>query len=534
MRQRITYFSLLDIARLALALFSVTCGIKLVSFAINIIRAPFPLELREGAILSTTQLLLQGRNPFAAENLPQYMNGYGIVYNLVATPLAGWFGNTFQMHRLLTLLFILAGSGFIYYAIVRRGGSRLYSAALVVCVLANAMYSVTPLTRPDGLGFLLFVLAILIPWLQGFSKTSLLASAILATLAFYTKLYFYLPVPILGIYLFLFTSKRLAVWFGVICSALLGASILVVASLLPYYFYTTLFMATYQTVYVYAHVIRQMRIFLLLYAGVFAAFLFAIDWRQVYSIHFSRISFRNILEKFNFRDLNQPMILAVVDFPAYALIFVTLTVIFKLGGHDGSKMAYLFQLMSPLVAVVFARLLTRSPRFGILACALIAITLTQNLLLIGLNPLKPQFLPDALPNNPARYQPAWDQARNLVRRNQHILNDPLTAGLLVLENRPVVDNGHTEYFHASQVPDFPLYPPHDEIAKVDKNFRKGLLKNVREHYYDLIFLNTRSSPYLGRDMLKRYYHIDNRLTLYAIQNRANFELEVWLPNLPAH
>ena len=58
----------------------------------RIVVHPFQGGYLEGAMLNTTGALLAGRNPFAIANGPQDFNQYGILYNLLTTPLALVFG----------------------------------------------------------------------------------------------------------------------------------------------------------------------------------------------------------------------------------------------------------------------------------------------------------------------------------------------------------------------------------------------------------------------------------------------------------
>jgi hypothetical protein len=60
----------------------------------------------------------------------------------------------------------------------------------------------------------LFLSAIIIPWVYGFSKRSLCAAIILGILAFYTKQYFIACLGYVAFYLFIAEAKKRAVYFG--------------------------------------------------------------------------------------------------------------------------------------------------------------------------------------------------------------------------------------------------------------------------------------------------------------------------------
>jgi hypothetical protein len=84
---------------------------KLLVFQWSLLSNPFPNEYREGSILLTTQALLDGKNPYALAQQPEYTNVYGILYHLAVYPFAKLFGNGFPVHRSVSAAFILATCG---------------------------------------------------------------------------------------------------------------------------------------------------------------------------------------------------------------------------------------------------------------------------------------------------------------------------------------------------------------------------------------------------------------------------------------
>ena len=83
-----------------------------------------------------TQLLLEGRNPFALDNQPLGMTNYGILFSLTAWPLANVFGNTLILHRALTLAFLLLSA----YVVARAAfvAGQQVTLSLAVSILAAA------------------------------------------------------------------------------------------------------------------------------------------------------------------------------------------------------------------------------------------------------------------------------------------------------------------------------------------------------------------------------------------------------------
>lgn len=527
---RLLEIHLFDFTRLILAVYAALSGLKLLSYVYNIIRTPYPLELREGAILSTTYLLLAGKNPFAAENLPQYLNGYGIVYNLTIIPFARLLGDTFSTHRLLSEFYIFFGIALLIAITIRKGGAPLFAIAAGLSVLANQLYSVTPLTRPDGLGFLLYLAAALLPWDQNFSKRSLAISALLGVFAFFTKLYFFLCVIYVAVYIFLRVSKSLALWYTGLVTALLLAGSLLVMRLYPYYFYNTFFMAVYQPIYLFRYMLWQFRNLGYLYAGMLVIPLLVLfEYRKPFAQWLHHIRWQQIPQVFNLWHWNASFLNVPIDYPLTAFLIVVLTVVLKLGGHNGSKMVYLFQLISPFLAIEIILLVQRLSRWKFAAYLLLALTLATNLRQIGISPVNLRILPDSLTNNPAQYSPNWMKMERIVHAHSRILNDPLIAGFLIEQNKPITDNGHTEYFRAKGIPENFFLPNPDQIYRIDRDFRAGISRQVQSKYFDLVVINHRGSPFIDRRTLRKYYSYDQEISLYAIQNREHFILEVWLP-----
>jgi hypothetical protein len=524
-----SYFTLLGIARGLLGIFLVISTLRLFSYSFNIIRTPYQLELREGAILSTTSLLLSGRSPFIAQTLPQYLNVYGILYNLATTPLARLFGDNFTVHRVFTAFCIFSAVVYLVVLMIRKKTSPLFAFAGGVCILANLMFSVIPLTRPDGLGFLLFVLAVLIPWQAHFSKSSLVASVLLATLAFYTKLYFYLAVIPVGLYLFLQVSKKTALLFTALCAVILTASAYLVWRVYPYYFYCTIFLGSNEVVNLLSYTVKQLREFVILYAGMLAALFVVLDWQRLAAFQLTQIPWRRWLSVFHIRQFGQPLFLFEIDYPLLALVVSTLAIAFRLGGNNGSNMVYLFQLMTPFFVIVFTRLLTQMKKQELLAILLVGLTVAANIGRLGLSVYSLKFLPDELPNNPALYQTAWNRISVLVQKNQHILNSPLLTGLLVQENKLFVDDGLNEFFGVTDAPAGFFLPPRGEPLQLDTQFRSLVLQNVQNQFYDIIIIDPKASPFVDRHTLQNYYKIVDTIDLYAIQDKETFNLEIWIP-----
>ena len=178
--------------------------VRVLYFVLGNSAIEWPFEYREFAPVSFTGALLDGVDPYAPENEPRFTNVYGPLYNLLVWPFAALAGNGFQVHRLVSLFFIGAGSVLLYFLIRRgRGGGELALCASIVLFLAQTD-DLAGLARPDGLGMFLFLAALAVLLRSPAAGPITLASgALLVVLAFFTKPYFALAAPIGAAFLLL-------------------------------------------------------------------------------------------------------------------------------------------------------------------------------------------------------------------------------------------------------------------------------------------------------------------------------------------
>jgi hypothetical protein len=185
--------------------------------------------------------------------------------------------------------------------------------------------------------------------------------------------------------------------------------------------------------------------------------------------------------------------------------------------------------MTPFLVIVFTRLLTQIKKQELLAVLLVGLTVAVNLGRLGLSVYSLRFLPGELPNDPALYQPEWDRVTAMIGNNQHILNSPLLAGLLVQENKPFVDDGLNEFFGVTNAPAGFFLPPPGQPLQLDTQFRAMVLQNVRNQFYDKVIIDPRASPFVDLHTLQNYYRKVDTIDLYAIQDKESFRLEIWIP-----
>src|SRR4051812_8085724 len=76
-------------------------AVRIVSYHCHLVNFPYPNTYREGALMTTTEALVRGKNPYALALQPQYTNVYGIVYPLFVWPWAKLFGISMVVHRIV-------------------------------------------------------------------------------------------------------------------------------------------------------------------------------------------------------------------------------------------------------------------------------------------------------------------------------------------------------------------------------------------------------------------------------------------------
>ena len=116
------------------------------------IAAEYPMEYRENAIMFTSSLQSEGQNPYSLELRPVYVNLFGEGYYWLTYPVTRWLGNSYQILRMVSLLFVLASCGMLIWGLrIDRcpWWAALSAGALLLGQLGQGL-SVT--ARPDASG----------------------------------------------------------------------------------------------------------------------------------------------------------------------------------------------------------------------------------------------------------------------------------------------------------------------------------------------------------------------------------------------
>lgn len=513
---------------LALILIAIFLAFRIIFLQYQIITIPVQLEYREGAIQLITQGLLEGKNIYALENAPLYSNGYGLIYNVLVLPIAKIFGNTLKVHRLVTAIFSLSSAVLISITVFQKNKDWLVALFGGILFTVGQLYWVIPTARPDAVGLFFFLLSVFIPYHKKFSFTSLILSAFFGLLAFLSKPYFVVSIPILALYIFLFESKRNFFFYCGIISALFVPTVLLFNFFFEAYFFNVFYIHTMLATNFIQHAYNQLGQFFLAYlplmlGGVLIFFTAGIrsEKGQTKSIHDTLK-----LASLKLKGFSSPLINSGFDLSLYFFFFSILVVFFKLGRHIGNYMVYLFQLMTPfLIIFISQRLHVRNPyRFMILPFIIINIL---------------TFRADYRFN--IDYTD-WAKAENYITASQRILNSPAITSILLQQNKPVVDSGQTQYYyvHLTYSPNIFL-PDQQELKTIGKNYKQEIEASLKNQSYDYVMISTWDSPFTESITLQEHYELEETLYLPMPQSNQNWlylpipqsnhlwEINVWKP-----
>src|SRR5215211_6741226 len=296
-----------------------------VYFAVVTISIPYQIEFREGAAQVMTSFLLSRNNPFILENQPLAMNNYGLGYNLIVLPFAFLFGNTLLVHRSVTFIFVLLSALAGFTVIQRVRGEIASASACAAFIMISLMARAGIGAFPSALGTFLFMMTIVIPFLKGFHRTSLLLSILFSIAAFYSKPYFVLGFGIVASYLFLFVSKKTGLFYSGFFFIMLASSLLAVRLALPLYFINTIIGNISNVEGSSAHLFSQLTQLLIYFSPILLALLLL--------MFESETSNRRIEARFDIRDWEQPLVGVPVDYLLYSSVCALLAFILFLGSH---------------------------------------------------------------------------------------------------------------------------------------------------------------------------------------------------------
>ena len=493
----------------------------------QLIKAPVPVDWYEGVMPVITGLIADGENPYTLAHQPMRANVYPPLYNLLVAPLTALFGNSLVLHRSVSGLFILASLGVCAHCMTRRDRHVADLLAMLALVYAGLLFYITPVASTNATGVFFYLLSALLPWYRGFDNTGLALSIGCGLLAFFSKQYFAIGMVIVCLHLLLSVSPRRAMLYGLwVLGSVFGALYLVHLSS-PYYLDNVLFspLAAGQVVYLEGYLWRQLGAYGWLHLGLLAplGFLAAVGARRVR------------LPRLNLRDWRSGLLKTAPDYLWLCLLVATGLIVLVLGHNPGNWLSYLFQLISPLLAVAGISNLRRA---GI-ARWIVAPMLAWCLISLW-RELPEELSPDT--DN-------WNKLAQLVQRHEVVLASPALLSLLTDYDREVFQDGHTFYFKfAARKP--ALFQKTDaalRVATLWDNYNRELYRRVVNREFQLVLAGPwdingffGANPPLDRaengiGLFKRHYRkIDTlRINLSDKRGGGTHNIGVWVPREPA-
>lgn len=494
-------------------------AVKLVVYHVTLVAYPFPNEYREGAMMTTTQGLVAGVNPFALENQPQYMNDYGILYSLVTYPFAKIFGVTMLVHRIVTAFFILACCVLIGWVMRRLGTDWLLNALACVFLYAFLLYptTTTPLVNPSALGLFIFLLALFVPWACRFSYASLLLSAVLGLLGYYTKPYFALSVPMIAGYLFLFGSKRKSFAFAGMFTVLTALSVAVVHRLAECYFANCFFLHLNPGHLSWGQSVRQFKEFVYLNRFVLGALfvVLAVDLYEARARWGAWFRRPGITANGAVRQDDKPF-----SYMFYCGLCCLVVLFFWLGKHEEAYLWYYFHLMSPFLLIGTAVAVSRKLPWALLFVPFLLWNIWS------VTRLHDSVKFDFNDQN-------WKKIEVLISTHKDIINSPIVAPLLIQHGRPVYDNGLSEYVRKGSYRDTELSR---WISKGDARMilrYYGFMNQMRERIankeFHLGLLTYNYAPMVPGELAQSYRTV-GAISLKTPAILGEWMVTVWVPN----
>src|SRR5687768_16934994 len=137
-----------NILLIALNIFSF---IYLLYFHFLIIDYPYPMEQRDSIPIVSTNLILEGKNPFSYETQPMGTNTYGIVQNILTLPLAKIYGSNLFTHKAAVGFFILASVGVFALILIHKKINTGITISLVTIFYSSLLFAPIPYTRGDSI-----------------------------------------------------------------------------------------------------------------------------------------------------------------------------------------------------------------------------------------------------------------------------------------------------------------------------------------------------------------------------------------------
>ena len=515
-------------------IFLICVAVFIIAIAHNhaqLIAHAFPLDYNEGGMLVTTSTIIEGGNPYSIASQPTHVSLYPVLYNIVVAPLASVFGNTFELHRAVSGFFILACCALCFYLCRRESAGVVESLTAAAILYAALLYYSTPVASTNSFGLFLFLSAITIPWVNGFSTRSLAVAIVLGVLAFYTKQYFVACLGYVALYIFLAVSKKRAVYFGVAATAMFIATLAVVCYTSPYYLEATFFAVRggYRMAASEEHIFTQLQEYAQIYLPLLLALIGAIVIRWYAGTRDIRSPEDSVIRQnaLDFGHFDKPLLQLRLNYIWFCLACSLIIFVLVLGKNRGNHLTYLFQLVSPFLLVGLFAFISGMHKARWLFRILIVLAFYNSYAM--------------LPQDFSVEARDWQRIRSEIAEADDIYASTLVLEDIVAKGAPVYLSGGTRYFiFGGEKPDFlKKTNEQDEVVALWEQFVAQIQRKIANQEFDLLLIDNKmnlpeslfNTEVNTKALLRQHYQMSDRVKLPLMDRLGGgrFRVQVWKP-----
>lgn len=497
----------------------------LLNFHWLLITAPVPLDWYEGVMPLITGLLSQGENPYTLAHQPMHSNVYPPLYNLMVVPFTHWFDNNLILHRAVSGVCIVSAIVLCAHCTHRQNGKWIDALLVAIMIYAGLLYYSTPVASTNGTGVLFFLLSALLPWYRRFDTTGLALSIGFGLMGFFSKQYFAAGMVMVCAHLFVAVSMRTAAVYAATVLAVVATSLWWVHTSSPYYLDNVFFstMGAARELRTPSHMVSQITAYSLLYTGPLILLILATV--QIYrkgSVMPSGL---------NWQQFNRALLVNPPHYLWLCFAIATTLIVLVLGSNPGNWLSYLFQLMTPFLAIGLLCTVrsANTPRPAV--AVLLLLFFYQSW----------QMLPRQL--HPDTHN--WDKLDTMVANHENMLVSPALISLLTDHHKEVFQDGHTFYFNfAASKPS--LFKKEDEsrsVAGIWQSYNRELYRRVQAGEFQLVlashwdingFFGANPPPHStenGAELFRRHYKKTKTLPINLTDQRGGgiHKIGVWVP-----
>jgi hypothetical protein len=499
---------------------------------VQLIMYEMPLDLNETGMLSITQTIADGGNPYSLENQPSRASVYPILYNSIVAPFSLVFGNTLQLHRLVAGVFIVAACCLLFIVTNKASKSPRDSFPAATMFYAGLLYYSTPVASPNGIGILLFLSTLFIPWLNRFSNRSLLVALLLGVMSFYGKQYFVACLGYVALYIFIGVSKKKGLIFGISSLVVFLTTLVIVSFSSPYFLDNTIFSVGYVTAMIASNqaLLGQLYAYGKINLPILMILGFHLLLKAIAKVTVQQGSGSSgaITALFNLRDIDAPLLTRRPDYFWYCMVCSMSIVVLQLGKNPGNHETYLFQLVSPFLLAGTFITISRRIKWQWLYQLLAMMAFYSSYF--------------SLPHDYSMDGQNWRKLQQVTSSGNSIYASTIVLGEIIKNGGEVYQNAHTPYtMYAAGKPAFmEKSDPEETAIKVWGSYVNRIHSMIESQKFDLIMLDQwtviPSDPFAsnsvnGSELLEMYYQRKENIPI-SLANRpggGKYTIVIWEP-----